>query len=83
MITLEAFFYIAIGQNKASSLRPAYALTMSATEGASGVQISTSSFQTLSATVSEFASSDTLSNQSQWPTSGYDGQVLTGQFCMS
>ena len=59
-------FYIIVGQNKASSLRQTHSLTMSATEGASGVQISVSSFQTLSATVSDSASFDTLSNLSQW-----------------
>lgn len=40
---------------------PTYALTMFAIEGASGVHISMSSFQTLSATVSEFARVATLS----------------------
>ena len=59
-------FYIMVGQNKDLSLRQTHALTMSATEGASGVQISTSSFQTLSATISESASFDTLPNPSQW-----------------
>ena len=53
------------GQNEVSSLRQTHALTMSATEGVSDVQISTSSSQTLSATISDCAGFDTLSAPSQ------------------